>query len=272
VIEQVYPPRALSPESVEEIARRDRALRGYCLVCCALTTFRIGSENLREDVVCERCGSFNRQRQLLTGLLHALTGAVPEAGVRALPAGLRLWNLESTRALHDALGRQLGPSYVASEFLDPALPSGTRRGGLLHVDVTRTHFAGGSLDVVLSSDVLEHVPDYRAALAETARVLRPGGWHVFTAPFACGRQQTEIRAVLRPDGSPRHLLPPAYHGDPVRPDEGVLVWQIFGQELLVDLERAGFAPRLYRMHEPALGILGDGWVFAARRCSAPGAE
>jgi ubiquinone/menaquinone biosynthesis C-methylase UbiE len=36
-------------------------------------------------------------------------------------------------------------------------------------------FAGGSFDAVLASLVLNHVPDYRAALAEMARILRPGG-------------------------------------------------------------------------------------------------
>lgn len=36
-----------------------------------------------------------------------------------------------------------------------------------------------SLDVVLCVDVLEHLPDVPGALAEIARVLRPGGWFLF---------------------------------------------------------------------------------------------
>jgi len=48
----------------------------------------------------------------------------------------------------------------------------------------------------------------------------------------------------------------------------VLVYQVFGQDLLGDLEVAGFEPHLYRLHEPVLGLLGDGWVFAARRRTA----
>jgi SAM-dependent methyltransferase len=36
-------------------------------------------------------------------------------------------------------------------------------------------FASGSADVVVCSQVLEHVPDPAAALAEMARVLKPGG-------------------------------------------------------------------------------------------------
>jgi SAM-dependent methyltransferase len=268
LISQLFPPLPLPADPAETAAIQARALRGWCLVCASLTSFQIGSENLREDVVCCSCGSFNRQRQLLAVLLHALTGAIPREGVLALPRGLRLWTMESSRALQAALARHLGSDLVASEYLGDGIPSGTPRGGVLHVDARRTHFADGSLDVVLSSDVLEHVPQYREALQETARVLRPGGWHVLTVPFDMGRQVTQVRAVVEQDGTVRHLLPPAYHGDPVRPAEGVLVYQIFGQDLLADLERSGFEPRLYRVHEPVLGILGDGVVLAARRRAA----
>jgi SAM-dependent methyltransferase len=42
---------------------------------------------------------------------------------------------------------------------------------------------GRSVDVVLCTEVLEHVPDPAAALREVARVLRPGGTAVITSPF-----------------------------------------------------------------------------------------
>nr|MBI2904385.1 methyltransferase domain-containing protein [Chloroflexota bacterium] len=43
-------------------------------------------------------------------------------------------------------------------------------------------YASGSFDVVLSHEVLEHVQDDAAALAEMARVLRPGGRLVLFCP------------------------------------------------------------------------------------------
>ena len=39
-----------------------------------------------------------------------------------------------------------------------------------------------SFDAVIASDVLEHIADDRAAVAEIARVLRPGGVFVFSVP------------------------------------------------------------------------------------------
>lgn len=42
-----------------------------------------------------------------------------------------------------------------------------------------------SFDVILCSEVLEHIPDAVLALKEFARLLKPGGILILTAPFAC---------------------------------------------------------------------------------------
>lgn len=44
----------------------------------------------------------------------------------------------------------------------------------------------GSVDAVLCTEVLEHVPQPPAVMAEVVRVLRPGGRLVLTAPFIWG--------------------------------------------------------------------------------------
>jgi ubiquinone/menaquinone biosynthesis C-methylase UbiE len=49
-------------------------------------------------------------------------------------------------------------------------------------DVTRLPFEDGTFDVVLCSEVLEHIPDNRKAVSELVRVLKPGGDCVVTVP------------------------------------------------------------------------------------------
>lgn len=49
-------------------------------------------------------------------------------------------------------------------------------------DAYRLPFADGYFDVVVCSEVLEHLADYPAALAEIARVLRPGGLLAVSVP------------------------------------------------------------------------------------------
>ncbi len=56
------------------------------------------------------------------------------------------------------------------------------RGRFLVADGTRLPFVSESLDQVICSEVLEHVEDDQAAIAELARVLRPGGTAYITVP------------------------------------------------------------------------------------------
>jgi 2-polyprenyl-3-methyl-5-hydroxy-6-metoxy-1,4-benzoquinol methylase len=49
-------------------------------------------------------------------------------------------------------------------------------------DAVRLPFADGSFDVVVCSEVLEHLPDYREAIDELDRVLAPGGTLAVSVP------------------------------------------------------------------------------------------
>lgn len=50
-------------------------------------------------------------------------------------------------------------------------------------------FHAAGFDVVFMSEVLEHVPDASATLAECRRVLRPGGHLLLTMPFLWGEHE-----------------------------------------------------------------------------------
>ena len=54
--------------------------------------------------------------------------------------------------------------------------------GLMLASADALPFADGSFDVILLNEVIEHVGDERATLAESARVLSPGGHLVIYAP------------------------------------------------------------------------------------------
>jgi ubiquinone/menaquinone biosynthesis C-methylase UbiE len=56
-------------------------------------------------------------------------------------------------------------------------------------DITAIPVAGNSFDVVVCTEVMEHVPDPLAALRELARVTAPGGRLLLTAPLGSGMHQ-----------------------------------------------------------------------------------
>jgi SAM-dependent methyltransferase len=54
--------------------------------------------------------------------------------------------------------------------------------GVVRGDLLALPFPDASVDRVIAAEVLEHIPDDRAAMAEIARVLRPGGRAAVTVP------------------------------------------------------------------------------------------
>lgn len=250
-----------------------KSVPGWCNVCARFTRFDTTHENFREHTACGHCDSRNRQRQMAMVLLSETLAGGGEPSWRAsladLPLDTRVWIAEASRALQQGLHTRLGDNCIATEYIDPTLNSGEVRDGVLHVDIQNTHFGDDSLDFILSSDVLEHVPFVDQALRETYRVLKPGGCHIFTAPFYHHRFTTEVRARVASDGGIEHLRKPWYHDDPLRA-EGVLVFNVFAPELLCAIEAVGFEARLLRLFSPVHGIYGqNGIVVVARKAVRP---
>ena len=100
--------------------------------------------------------------------------------------------------------------------------------GLRHEDIMALTFQDASFDVVITSELFEHVSDPLAGFSEVRRVLRTGGRHIFTVPMV-------------PDTltASRTQQPAVYHIDPLRP-EGTVVITDFGDDLPDLLRPLGF--------------------------------
>lgn len=232
---------------------------GECPICGTDDGFDNYTENLRESGSCRNCGSNERQRQMAFVVRHRF-GLGFEGPLRLL-TGATVHNTESTGALHQQL--LSAPGYTFSEYWGAEHRSGEVVNGIRHEDLQALSIPDESLDLVLSSDVLEHVPDPYQAHAEIFRVLRPGGAHIFTVPFNF-LPEDDVRARVE-DGEIRYFAEKIYHGDPVRPDEGILVWNVFGAEMLDRLEELGFHAFAWKFSNVRRGIVGWALVFEARK-------
>lgn len=241
--------------------RQNETLAGYCWVCSRRTRFAYDRQysdgsrvNWRERLECPKCRLNNRLR---------LSAQVIGRSVLKTEA---VYLTEQVTPLARYLVERY-PRLVGSEYLGEGLPPGTiKANGTRHEDVTKLSFAAETFDCVLSFDVLEHVPEYRRALAEFRRVLTGGGKLLLSVPFALASESNIVRARIV-DGSVEHLLPPEYHGDPVDPQRGILCYYHFGWELLHDLEEAGFrSARIDTYWSQEYGHIGDEQLLIVADC------
>jgi SAM-dependent methyltransferase len=89
-----------------------------------------------------------------------------------------------TGALLSRLGKERNTTVYGIDLAREALAFSRGRGrrGLVQADLTALPFRSDSFDIVTALDVVEHVADDVAALAEIRRVLRPGGVLVMSVP------------------------------------------------------------------------------------------
>lgn len=143
-----------------------------------------------------RVFSFGMDSRWKSWLVRKASGSLPAAGIVADVA-------TGTGDLAFALGRSrpdlaVAAVDVSSRMLALALSRRTSEPGrvcISHGDLAGLPFPDDSLDGVTAGYALRNAPDWRAALAELARVIRPGG-HLFTLDFFLPRSRPWRAAFL----------------------------------------------------------------------------
>ena len=86
-----------------------------------------------------------------------------------------------------------------------------------------------SFDLVLSSDIFEHVRKPFIGFKEVNRVLKPGGFHIFSIPLQCPMRSTTVFRVDTSGPEDVFVLPKHYHSAPKGGKS--LVYTDFGEDM-----------------------------------------
>jgi hypothetical protein len=216
---------------------------GFCTICEKRTVFVEVGPVLRADYRCVRCDSVPRWRALMLVLNSRFPGwkqmQIHECGMGG-PATRRL--------------RRDGSGYTGSRFMVGVVPGTAIKDGTCQ-DIESLTFPDSSFDLFITQDVLEHVLRPDRAMQEIARVLKPGGSHVYTVPVLRGRQ-TVVRVVPTDSGA-EHLLPDEYHGEPGDPERSLVITD-WGDDFFDFVsDKSGLTTEALHFHDRRLGLDGQ---------------
>lgn len=176
---------------------------------------------MRDHFVCEGCGSIPRER----ALMETIKLFYPSYPSLTIHESSPVKRGASTRLKRDCR------RYSSSQFL-PAVEPGKvdRRTRTRCENLEALTLPSESVDIFITQDVMEHILRPDLAFAEIARVLRPGGAHIFTVPLINKAEKSEVWASVDDSGSIVHHHEPEFHGNPVDPN-GSLVAMHWGWDI-----------------------------------------
>lgn len=194
---------------------------------CPPSTIECSSENYREALTAK---GFNPRQRVVLDIIYSACAARVE--------GLVIYAPEFVTDFADEL-RRVFPKFIGSEYM----PDQDRKliGAIPHQDLTELTLDELSVDFVICNEIFEHVPNLTRALSEVNRVLKYGGSLIATFPFACESESSIVKAKINEDGEVIFFEEPEFHGNPIDPSGGSLVFQIPGWDLLEEMRQLGFS-------------------------------
>lgn len=219
----------------------------------------------RESLNCRGCGAPMRIRTLAAGLLDVMADRFGvqadtiEQLARAWPAGVRVLDTD----VHSLINKRLAglPGYVQSVYMDDKANGEQVEDGVFNVDLQAVPFPDAEFDLIITSEVMEHVRWPEVAHREIRRCLKPGGTYLFTVPYDDSLERTWVLIDSVTDEP--LVLPMQFHGDTIR-GEGIKSYRVFGRDLVDDLREVGLDAAFLRVERPDVGVFG-GDLFCGRR-------
>jgi SAM-dependent methyltransferase len=141
---------------------------------CGHSCKRFQSNQWHRYIICPKCGSQVRHRLLVAALTR-----IESLHKDKLLAGKAVLHFAPEEFLKPFFAEGSG-KYIKADLIAPGYDY---RDIDVQVDISNMDgIPNGAYDVCIAIDVLEHVPDDRAAVREVHRILKPGGYGILSVP------------------------------------------------------------------------------------------
>ncbi|WP_250125029.1 class I SAM-dependent methyltransferase [Chroococcidiopsis sp. CCMEE 29] len=221
---------------------------GICNICGYKGEFSLSGSFLRESYNCPSCRASLRYRDQAALIIDEFGKGQSIFLQHMVGQNLldNVWIYETAlRGPFVHLFKKL-PNYYRSYLWEDRSLGDVDQDGVRCEDLTQLTFSDNLFDLVITSDVMEHVYDFKKAFAEINRVLKPGGVHIFTIPNQWPLPKNTESRVAVIDGVEHFLKPPRYHnaGDGDR----CIVYHDYGADLIDILDSFGCKTQVVRRH------------------------
>ena len=144
----------------------------------------------------------------------------------------------------------------------PDIKLGTEiKNGVFNQDIENLTFPNESFDLVITEDIFEHVRNYEKGFKEIFRVLKKGGYHIFTIPFYFDRYT--IKRVDTSGDKDIPILPPEYH---ISKTGKIITYRNFGIDLFKFLDSIGFETHVeFSGYSDRKYHIYDSYVFISKK-------
>jgi SAM-dependent methyltransferase len=191
-------------------------INNYCPCCKSrLNKFLSYGNPIRNSALCPVCSSLERHRQIWLFLNNEIKLEKRIKLVHVAPEPL-FYKYFKANSFIEYYPIDLNP--VKNNY-----PKDT-----IEMDITDLKFENDSIDAILCSHVLEHVPEDAKAIKEFYRVMKPGAWAILQVPLNYNLEKTyEDFSITDPKLREKHFG----QDDHVR---------LYGRDYGIKLKDAGF--------------------------------
>lgn len=217
-------------------------MNNTCTLCGWTGVFQKKHNSIREGYCCENCKASLRYREQSKFIVEKFAKS---SQFDTLESMAKSGDLNDVSIYEPGI---IGPyrkyfnrlkKYEISYYW-PNINPGEKHNNVVCQDLEKLTYPNNTFDMVITSDILEHVRNPSSAFGEIFRVLKPGGYHIFTVPILWPLTKKTVIRVDTATDEDVHLLPPHYHSSPVDKD-GSLVYTDFGIDILNMLDHLGFS-------------------------------